>query len=126
MAQMASDFFIKFDDFHKFESFEEEAERAAHDLRRLGEDSVDLGGGFLRLIRDGTPAATETNSLVSVDLKFKHDDAFISDDFLKVGFDFLDASASQHKLDIKEIVIIKTIDNPTPLLSAVNVGDAGT
>jgi type VI protein secretion system component Hcp len=125
---MASDFFLKFDDFHKFESFEDAAERVAHDLRRLGENSVDLGGGFLRLIHDGTSAPSETvslNSSVSLDLKFKHDDAIISHDFLKVGFDFLKASASQHKIDTKEIVIIKVIDASSPsLLSAAS--DGGT
>jgi type VI protein secretion system component Hcp len=124
---MASDFFLKFDDFHKFESFEDDAERVAHDLRRLGENSVDLGGGFLKLIHDGTLAATETDSLVSLDLKFKHDDAIISHDFLKVGLDFLNASASEHKLDTKEIVIIKVIDKSTPILfSEVGGGGATT
>jgi type VI protein secretion system component Hcp len=124
---MASDFFLKFDDFHKFESFEDDAERVAHDLRRLGENSVDLGSGFLKLIHDGTLAATETDSLVSLDLKFKHDDAIISHDFLKVGLDFLNASASEHKLDTKEIVIIKVIDKSTPILfSEVGGGGATT
>jgi type VI protein secretion system component Hcp len=133
---MASDFFLKFDDFdrfddsHKFESFEEDAERAAHDLRRLGENSVDLGGGFLKLIHDGMPAPTDATPLdqsVSLDLKFKYDDAIISGDFVKVGFDFLEASASQHKIDTKEIPIIKVIDKSSPvLLSEVGGGDAGT
>lgn len=124
---MASDFFLKFDDAHKFESFEGDAERVAHDLRRLGENSVDLGGGFLRLIHDGTLAPTETDTLVPVDLKFKHDDAIISDDFLKVGLNFLETSASEHKLDTKEIVIIKVIDKSSPILfSEVRDGDAGT
>ena len=123
---MATDFFLKFDDFHKFESFEDAAEGAAHDLRRLGRNSVDLGDGFLRLIHDGTPAPTETGSLVSVDLKFKHDDAIISHDFLKVGLDFLEASASQHKLNVKEIVIIKVVDKSSPILfSEVGGGGGG-
>lgn len=122
---MASDFFLKFDNFHKFESFEEDAAGVAHDLRRLGENSVDLGDGFLKLIDDGTPAPTESNSLVSVDLKLKHDDALISDDFLKIGLNFLEASASQHKLDTKELVIIKVIDKSTPLLFS-EIGDGGT
>lgn len=123
---MASDSFLKLDDFHKFGSFEDAAERAAHDLRRLGENSVDLGGGFLKLIHDGMPATTETDSLVPVDLKFKHDDAIISHDFLKVGLDFLKASASQHKVDIKEIVIIKVIDKSSPILfSEVGGGGGG-
>lgn len=129
---MASDFFLKFDDFHKFddahkfESFEDAAERLAHDLRRLGENSVDLGGGFLKLIRDETRAPSETVSPDSLDLKFKHDDALISHDFLKVGLNFLEASASQHKIDTKEIVIIKTIDASSPVLfSAVSEGGGG-
>jgi type VI protein secretion system component Hcp len=122
---MASDFFLKFDDAHKFASFEGDAERVAHDLRRLGENSVDLGGGFLKLIHDATLAPNDS-SAVSLDLKFKHDDAIISHDFLKVGFDFLEASASQHKLDTKEFVIIKVIDKSTPiLLSEVGGGDEG-
>jgi type VI protein secretion system component Hcp len=125
---MASDFFLKFDDFHKFESFADDAERVAHDLRRLGENSVDLGGGFLKLIHDGTtPSETGSPgaSAVSLDLKLKHDDAIISHDFFKIGEDFLDASASQHKLDIKEIVIIKVIDQSSPNLFS-EVGDGGT
>jgi type VI protein secretion system component Hcp len=125
---MASDFFLKFDDFHKFESFEDDAERAAHDLRRLGGNSVDLGDGFLKLIHNGTLAPSDTASRDSsaVDLKFKHDDAIISEDFLKVGLGFLSASASQHKLDTKEIVIIKVIDKSTPILfSEGSVGDGG-
>ena len=117
---MASDFFLKFDDFHKFESFEDEAEGAAHALRRLGRNSVDLGGGFLKLIHDGTTAPSDM-----LDLKFKHDDAIISHDFFKLGFDFLEASASQHKVDIKEIVIIKVIDKSSPNLSAVSEGGGG-
>ena len=121
---MASDFFLKFDDFHKRESFEDDAERAAHDLRRLGEDSVDLGAGFLKLIRDGT-VSDESPAVVSVDFKLKHDDAFISGDFFKLGSDFVSASDSQHKIDIKEIPIIKVIDQSSPsLLSAV--GDGAT
>jgi type VI protein secretion system component Hcp len=64
---------------------------------------------------------------VSLDLKFKHDDAIISHDFLKVGLDFLNASASEHKLDTKEIVIIKVIDKSTPILfSEVGGGGATT
>jgi type VI protein secretion system component Hcp len=126
---MPSDFFLKFDDFHKFESFEEDAERVAHDLRRLGENSVDLGGGFLKLIHDATLTPSDTTSLassVSLDLKFKHDDAAISEDFLKVGLNFIEASASQHKIDTKEIVIIKVIDkSSTSLLSAVSDGGGG-
>jgi len=122
---MASDFFLKFDDFHKFESFEDAAERAAHDLRRLGRNSVDLGDGFLRLIDDGMSPSETLASSVSLDLKFKHDDAIISHDFFKVGLSFLDASASQHKIDIKEIVIIKTIDKSSPNLSAVSDGGGG-
>jgi type VI protein secretion system component Hcp len=122
---MATDFFLKFDDFHKFESFEDAAEGVAHDLRRLGRNSVDLGGGFLKLIHDGTPTPTETGSLASADLKFKHDDAIISHDFLKVGLDFLQASASQHKLDTKEIVIIKVIDKSSPILFSEVGGDGG-
>lgn len=123
---MASDFFLKFDDFHKFESFEDAAEQAAHDLRRLGHDSVDLGGGFLRLIRDGT-VSDESPAAATVDLKFKHDDAFISDDFFKLGSDFVSASESQHKIDIKEIPIIKVVDQSSPTLSSVvSNGDGGT
>jgi type VI protein secretion system component Hcp len=124
---MASDFFLKFDDFHKFESFEDAAEGAAHDLRRLGRNSVDLGDGFLKLIQDGTSAPSDTlASSDSLDLKLKHDDAIISHDFFKVGLDFLEASASQHKIDTKEIVIIKVIDKSSPiLLSAVNEGGGG-
>jgi type VI protein secretion system component Hcp len=112
---MASDFFLKFDDFHKFESFEDAAEGAAHDLRRLGTNSVDLGDGFLKLIHDGGETLASSASL---DLKFKHDDAIISHDFFKVGFSFLEASASQHKIDVKDIVIIKKIDVASPILSA--------
>ncbi len=132
---MASDFFLKFDDFDRFDdsrgfgSFEEDAERAAHDLRRLGENSVDLGGGFLKLIHDGMPAPTDATSLgpsASLDLKFKYDDAIISGDFVKVGSGFLEASASQHKIDIKEIPIIKVIDKSSPLLLAEVGGDGGT
>jgi type VI protein secretion system component Hcp len=121
---MATDFFLKFDDFHKFESFEDDAGRAARDLRRLGRNSVDLGDGFLKLIHDGTSPSTESGSLVSLDLKFKHDDAIISHDFLKVGIDFLEASASQHKVNVKELVIIKVIDKSTPLLFS-EVGGGG-
>jgi type VI protein secretion system component Hcp len=129
---MASDFFLKFDDFHKFddshkfESLEEDAAHAAHDLRRLGEHSVDLGDGFLNLIRDGTSASSETASPVSLDLKFKHDDAIISRDFLKVGLSFLEASASQHKIDIKEIPIIKVVDQSSPILLSEVGGGATT
>jgi type VI protein secretion system component Hcp len=62
----------------------------------------------------------------TLDLKFKHDDAVISHDFLKVGLSFLEASASQHKIDTKEIVIIKVIDKSSPILfSAVNEGGGG-
>src|SRR5262249_43005682 len=72
-------------------------------------------------IQDGTLVSGETVSLASsasLDLKFKHDDAIISHDFLKVGFSFLEASASQHKIDVKDIVIIKKIDVASPILSA--------
>jgi type VI protein secretion system component Hcp len=134
---MASDFFLKFNDFHKFESFEDDegesfegaAEQVAHDLRRLGENSVDLGSGFLKLINDVTLAPTENVSLdpgvVSLDVKLKHDDAIISHDFLKIGLDFVEISASQHKIDIKEIPIIKVIDVASPglNLAADSVGD---
>jgi type VI protein secretion system component Hcp len=137
---MASDFFLKFNDFHKFESFEDNegesfegaAEQVAHDLRRLGENSVDLGGGFLKLINDVTLAPTENVSLdsgvVSLDIKLKHDDAIISHDFLKVGLDFVEISASQHKIDIKEIPIIKVIDVASPglNLAADSVGGGDT
>jgi len=129
---MAFDAFLKFhdfhkiDDLHKFESFEDAAEQAAHDLRRIGEDSVDLGGGFLKIIRDGS-VSDDSPAAGTIDHKFKHDDARISDDFFKLGSDFVDASASQHKIDIKEIPIIKVIDASSPgLLSAVTDGDGGT
>src|SRR5690348_16231240 len=102
---MASDFFLKFDDSHKFESFEDAAEQAAHDLRRLGRDSADLGGGFLRLISDASipPGSSGAGSL---DLKFKHDDAAISNDLFKLGSDFVSASTAQHKLDVAESPVI--------------------
>ena len=122
---MASDFLFKFDRDHKFESFEDAAERAAHDLRRLGENSVDLGDGFLKLIHDetmeaGSPAAA------SVDIKVKLDDAILSHDFLKIGGGFVETSAAEHKVDIKEIVIIKEIDKSSPtLFSAVSTGGEG-
>jgi type VI protein secretion system component Hcp len=129
---MASDFFLKLDDFlkfdnsHKFESLDDDAEQVAHDLRRLGANSVDLGGGFLQLIEDGTAASSGSpdSSAVSLDIKFKHDDAIISDDFLKVGLDFLKTSAAEHKIDTKEIVIIKTIDKSSPILFS-EVGGGG-
>lgn len=116
---MAFDSFLKFDDFHKFESFEDAAEQAAHDLRRLGHASVDLGDGFLRLIRDGS-FPSDSPAAATVDLKFKHDDAFISDEFFKLGSDFVSASETQHKIDIKDIPIIKVIDKSSPILSAVS------
>ncbi len=122
---MAADFFLKFDDFHTFESFEDAAEQAAHDLRRLGHDSVDLGDGFLKLIRDGS-VSPDSPAAGTVDLKFKHDDARISDDFFKIGSDFVSASDSQHKIDIKDIPIIKVVDQSSPSLSAVSDGDGGT
>jgi type VI protein secretion system component Hcp len=122
---MASDFFLKFDDFHKFESFEDAAEEAARDLRRLGANSVDLGGGFLRLIRDGS-FPSDSPAAATVDLKFKHDDAFISDEFFKLGSDFVSASETQHKVNIKEIPIIKVIDKSSPILSAVSDGGGDT
>jgi hypothetical protein len=115
---MASDFFLKFDDSIKFdnshESFEDAAEHAARDLRHIGRDSADLGFGFLKLIRDesvppGSPAAG------TVDLKIKLDDAAISNDLFKLGSDFLAASDAQHKIDIKEIPIIKVLDQSSPL-----------
>lgn len=128
---MASDFFLKFGDFkfdhiHKFESFEDAGEQAAQDLRGLGDDSVDLGGGFLRLIRDGS-VSPDSPPAATVELKFKHDDAFISDDFFKLGTDFVSASDSQHKVDIKEIPIIKVVDQSSPgPLSAASESDGGT
>ena len=115
---MASDFFLKFDDFHKFESLEDEAEEAAHALRRLGGNSVDLGNGFLKLVQDGTLVSSDGVAPDALDIKFKHDDALISADFFKIGADFVKASDAQHKVDIKEIVIIKQIDVATPLLFA--------
>jgi type VI protein secretion system component Hcp len=127
---MASDFFLKFDDLHKFDdahkfSFESAAEQAAHDLRRLGDNFVDLGGGFLKLIHDET--ASFQSSAVSVDIKLKLDDALISDDFFKIGIDSFKASESQHKVDIKEIPVIKVIDASSPSLSSVvSDGDGGT
>src|SRR5262249_20871050 len=110
-------------DAHKF-SFEAAAERAAHDLRRLGENSVDLGNGFRKLIDDGN--ASLESSDVLVDIKFKHDDALISHDFFKVGVDFVKAAESQHKIDIKEIPVIKVIDKSSPILSLALDGDGGT
>jgi type VI protein secretion system component Hcp len=121
---MASDFFLKFDDFHKFESFEDAAEQAAHDLRRLGHDSVDLGDGFLKLIRDGS-FPSDSPAAATIDIKFKHDDARISDEFFKLGSDFVSAADTQHKIDIKEIPIIKVIDVSTPSLLAAE-SDGGT
>ena len=52
-------------------------------MRRLGDDSVDLGDGFLRLIRDAS-FPSDSPAAATVDLKFKHDDAFISDEFFKL------------------------------------------
>ena len=126
---MASDFFLKFDDFHKFESFEDAGEQVAHDLRRLGRDSVDLGGGFLKLIQDGTLISGEGVSPAALDIKFKHDDALIGADFFKLGVAFDKTSDAQHKIDVHEIVIIKQIDTASPLLfsdsSAGGGGGAG-
>jgi len=118
---MASDFFLKFDDFHKFESFEDAGEQVAHDLRHIGRNSVELGDGFLKIIQDGTlisgaGVSSESVSPAALDIKFKHDDALISHDFFKIGTDFLNTAEAQHKVDIKEIVIIKQVDKASPIL----------
>jgi type VI protein secretion system component Hcp len=109
------------DHVHKFASFEAEADIVARDLRRLGDGAVDLGGGFLKLINDGTP----TDSSAPVPAELKYDDAIISRDFLKVGFDYLKAEAAQHKVDVREIVIVKQIDVSSPSLFASATGDGG-
>jgi hypothetical protein len=91
----SSDFFLKFEGSHKFEGIEGAAEKAGHDLERLGASVADLGGGFLKLTHD---AASE-GRLPAVQHKIDSDLLKIDADFIKIGFDFIKLADPIHKLD---------------------------
>ena len=91
----SSDFFLKFEGSHKFEGIEGAAEKAGHDLERLGASFADLGGDFLKLTHD---AASE-GRLPAVQHKIDDDLHKIDADFLKIGFDFIKLTDRFHKLD---------------------------